>query len=145
MIYLSPPSAYIPDQQRCMLCSKPPRHHVGHFLIPDIHAGGELDGLVMCLRCSISQLVDRGHIEAVMKQRLHQIDRDIARRRASLTANELDDLQVERACCFSLMGESWDFLGLDSGLWSDQRARSPWSDEQIAYARRLLVRSNAIY
>jgi hypothetical protein len=143
MIYLSPPSAFIPNP-RCILCCKPPRHALGHDVIPDIHAGGALEGLVMCLRCGVSQLRDPRHVERVMKKRLREIDRGITERRAALSKNELDDLQVERASCFLLMAHVWEFLGLDLGLWSDQRARAPWSDEQISYGRRLLRRANAV-
>jgi hypothetical protein len=142
MIYLSPPSPFIPNQ-RCILCNRPPRHGLGHDVIADIHAGGGLDGLVVCLRCGVSQLRDPRYVEKVMQQQLQEIDRDIARRRAMLSESELDDLQVERANCFLLMAQTWEFLGLDLGLWSDQRARSPWGEEQISYARRFLRRADA--
>jgi hypothetical protein len=142
MIHLSPPSDAIPAQQRCLLCSRLPRHGLGHLIFPDLHAGGELEGLVLCLRCGTSQLGDPRHIETVMKKQVQRIDSIIASRRASLSANELEDLRIDRASCFLLMAQSWDFLGLHSGLWSDQRARAPWSDDQIAYARRLLRRAH---
>lgn len=141
MIYLSPPSPFIPNP-RCILCGKSPHLGLGHDLIPDLHACGDLEGLVMCLRCGVRLLHDPRHVEGVMKKRLQEIDRDIARRRAVLSENELDDLQVERENCFLLMAQAWGFLGLDLGLWSDQRARAPWSDEQISYARRQLRRGN---
>lgn len=94
----------------------------------------------MCLRCAVSQLRDPRHVERAMKKRLEEIDRDIAGHRTALSDNELDDLQVERESCFLLIAQAWEFLGIELGLWSDQRARAPWSDEQISYARRLLGR-----